>query len=118
VDDLENLDVQKEGRAIRNIPKFVTEGINVNFVEIKGLSEIRIRTYERGVEDETMACGTGVVAASIAHAFHTDNQSGFCAVHAEGGDLTVEFNREGDEKFSNVKLIGPAVEVFRGEINL
>ncbi len=85
VEDVNSLDVQKEGRSIRNSPRFEKEGINVNFVERIGLSEILIRTYERGVEDETMACGTGVVAAAIAHAFHTDDGSEKCSVHTRGG---------------------------------
>ena len=118
MDNLENLDVRKEGRAIRNSPRFAEEGINVNFVKILGPAEIRIRTYERGVEDETMACGTGVVAASIAFSFYTGDISGSCSVHAQGGDLEVEFHLGGDAKFSNVKLIGPAVEVFSGEVGL
>lgn len=116
VNELKSIDVQNQGRSIRNSPQFVKEGINVNFVEKIGPSEIRIRTYERGVEDETMACGTGVVAAAIATAFHTIDNSEKCLVHAQGGQLTVEFKRDGPQLFSNVKLIGSAVEVFRGEI--
>ena len=103
---------------IRNSERFQQEGINVNFIEIIGLSDIRIRTYERGVEDETMACGTGVVAAAIANAFYQENLSGLCIVRAVGGTLSVEFNRLDQQHFTEVKLTGPAVEVFRGEILL
>lgn len=118
VNDVKNVDVEKEGRAIRNSPPFLNEGINVNFVESPGPSEIKIRTYERGVEDETMACGTGVVAAAIANAFHHNDYSGRSIVHASGGNLEVTFDRKSDQVFENVKLIGPAVEVYRGEIEL
>lgn len=118
VNDTDLIDVKKEGRAIRNSPQFVEEGINVNFVQSISPSEIKIRTYERGVEDETMACGTGVVAAAIANAFHHDNSSGKCIVHASGGDLRVEYIRSGHQYFREVKLIGPATEVFRGEIDI
>ena len=62
-DNIENLDVESEGRSIRNIDKFSKDGINVNFVSLG--NSIRIRTYERGVESETLSCGTGAVAASI-----------------------------------------------------
>ena len=118
VDDLDKLDVKKEGGAIRNSAPFMKEGINVNFVKFLGPAEIRVRTYERGVEDETMACGTGVVAAAIANAFHQNDSSGHCVVHAMGGELKVEFNRSDDQHFTSVRLIGPAVEVFRGEIEI
>lgn len=118
VNHVNEIDVAKEGRAIRNSSSFKKDGINVNFVEQVGPSEIRIRTYERGVEDETMACGTGVVASAIAQAFHNADHSGKCIVHALGGTLTVEFKSDGGKKFSNVRLIGPAVEVFRGEVKI
>lgn len=118
VDNLEDFDVKAKGRMIRNSVPFANEGINVNFVQILGPSEIRIRTYERGVEDETMACGTGVVAAAITNAVHQNDFSGECIVHAQGGDLRVKFSRNGLHEFIAVSLIGPAVEVFRGEIEL
>ncbi len=118
VDDVESIDVQNEGRAIRNSALFETEGINVNFAQIIGPSEIRIRTYERGVEDETMACGTGVVASAIAYTFHSGNKFERCSVVTQGGALNVEFKRDGKNNFTDVRLIGPAVEVFRGEVSL
>lgn len=118
VDDVESIDVQKEGRAIRNSALFEKVGINVNFAQIKGPSEIRIRTFERGVEDETMACGTGVVASAIAYTFHSGAESDKCIVMTQGGSLSVEFKRKGKQEFSDVRLIGPAVEVFSGEVSL
>jgi diaminopimelate epimerase len=118
VDDLQGIDVREEGKAIRNSEPFSKKGINVNFVESIGPSEINIRTYERGVEDETMACGTGVVASAIANAFHNKDYSGECIVHAAGGDLMVLFKRVSEQNFTDVLLIGPAEEVFRGEIEI
>ena len=117
-DLIEEMEVKLKGREIRNSPPFKEHGINVNFVEILGPSEIRIRTYERGVEDETLACGTGVVAAAISYAFKTDTNAQQCIVHAEGGTLTVEFKRNGKEIFSEVILTGPAIKVFDGVVNI
>lgn len=118
VDDIQSIDVKESGSSIRNSPPFSKDGINVNFIESLGPSELKIRTYERGVEDETMACGTGVVAAAIANAFHHNDYSGECIVHAMGGDLKVEYKRDGAQNFTDVLLIGPAEEVFSGEIEL
>ncbi len=118
VKELEDIDVKETGRMIRHSSPFQKEGINVNFVEVIKPGEINIRTYERGVEDETYACGTGVVAAAIAHAYDTDDFSGKCIVHAKGGDLEVEFLRSGKQVFQNIQLIGPAVEVFKGSVVL
>ncbi len=118
VEDVESLNVPVEGKLIRNSVPFKAEGINVNFVQSLGPSELRMRTYERGVENETMACGTGVVAAAIANALHRKDQSGHATVHVAGGTLQVEFKISGTDHFTEVKLIGPAVEVFRGEIEL
>jgi diaminopimelate epimerase len=118
VDQLEALDVFKEGRAIRNSPSFEQEGINVNFVELIKDGELSIRTYERGVEDETYACGTGVVAAAIAGAFLKNGDTNAWLVHAKGGDLTVDFQRIGPQEFRKVNLTGPAEAVFSGELPL
>ena len=116
-DQVAGLDVFAEGRAIRNSPSFQKEGINVNFVEHNGSGEISVRTYERGVEDETFACGTGVVAAAIASAYASGNNDlSSWTVHAKGGDLRVDFLRSAKQDFTKVHLTGPAVEVFRGEI--
>lgn len=116
--DIGLLDVFSEGRTIRNSPRFMEEGINVNFVESLSPGEIAIRTYERGVEDETFACGTGVVAGAIASACRSGQPISSWKVRAQGGDLQVDFERIGSEQFRSVKLTGPAVEVFRGEIPL
>lgn len=91
---------------------------NINFITVEG-SEITIRTFERGVEDETWACGTGSVASAIVAA-HIDGAVGHCtyAVKARGGDLSVSFEREGDDKCRGVVLSGGARRVFEGEVEV
>jgi diaminopimelate epimerase len=118
--NIEDLDMVAEGRKIRNAARFVQEGINVNAVnEHKG--ELDIRTYERGVEDETLACGTGVTAAAIAwHLRQNDKQktTGDVAVHARGGNLRVQFKTNEQGAFYDIWLSGPAVQVYAGNIQL
>lgn len=118
INSIDQLDVRQEGRAIRRSDAFLKEGINVNFVELVSPGEIKLRTYERGVEDETLACGTGVVASAIASCYASDTSQHHWLVHARGGDLHVQFSHGGGPTFTNVRLIGPAVEAFRGEIEL
>lgn len=117
VSDLDKLDVFKDGRSIRNSNLFKKEGINVNFVEQVGDDEITVRTYERGVEDETLSCGTGVTAAALA-CYH--NETGFndVMVNTKGGKLNVEYDRLNNDSYSNIWLSGPAEKVFDGEIEL
>lgn len=116
VNDIKGLNVYREGREIRNSREFAKEGINVNFVEQKD-DLIAVRTYERGVEDETFSCGTGVTAAALVFAH---NERGFNRVEVEtlGGRLAVEFDKTGEEQFENIWLCGPAQFVFKGEIEI
>jgi len=116
VNNIKGMNVYKEGREIRNSRQFAKEGINVNFVEQKEDS-IAVRTYERGVEDETFSCGTGVTAAALVFAH---NERGYNRVSVEtlGGNLAVEFDKVDDNHFQNIWLCGPATFVFRGEIEL
>jgi len=113
--DLKNLDVFQEGRNIRYNNTYKTEGINVNFVEDKG-DHLFVRTYERGVEDETYACGTGVTAVAMAVAKHK-NQTGHIQTNIDvlGGKIRVEFDYDGNA-FTNVFLCGPAKLVFEGDV--
>lgn len=117
VTGLENLDVFKNGRSIRNSDAFVKEGINVNFVEQKDDDEIYVRTYERGVENETFSCGTGVTAAALA-CYH--NETGFndVVVITKGGKLNVEYDRVDDNYYKNIWLSGPAEKVYEGDMEL
>ncbi|NIM34568.1 MAG: diaminopimelate epimerase [Hydrotalea flava] len=116
VTDIANYEVFKEGRAIRFSKDFEKEGINVNFVEVTDADTITVRTYERGVENETLSCGTGVTAAALVFAH---NEAGFnrIEVNTLGGKLAVEFDKLG-ETFTNIWLCGPATFVFKGEIYL
>lgn len=115
--DVMHLDVCRKGREIRNSPEFRAEGVNVNFVEqTEEPDQIIVRTYERGVEDETFSCGTGVTASALVCA-HNDNGFNRVEVRTRGGNLSVEYQKQG-EHFTNIWLNGPAVQVFRGEIQL
>lgn len=114
-EDVMDIDVVETGRDIRNSKPYAENGVNVNFVENTGEDSIFVRTYERGVEDETLSCGTGVTAAALASAH---NSRGFnrVEVHTPGGELSVEFNKNDDASFDNIWLCGPAEFVFKGEI--
>jgi diaminopimelate epimerase len=115
VADVMAYDVFHKGMDIRNGSDFVKEGINVNFVEQKKTDEIIVRTYERGVEDETFSCGTGVTASALA-CFHNELGYNDVTVFTKGGKLTVKFDRVGENSFQNIWLCGPAVKVFEGEV--
>lgn len=114
VDGLEQLDVYNEGRGIRNCDAFRTEGINVNFVE-KTDSGLFVRTYERGVEDETFSCGTGVTAAALTYL--NENPGPSVPVRVLGGQLKIYAEKKGSG-FKNIWLEGPAEQVFKGDIQL
>jgi diaminopimelate epimerase len=114
---IDDVDVRREGSAIRYHKMFSPRGANVNFIEKRGPNTIAIRTYERGVEDETLACGTGIVASALIFAA-TENTNGPITVIARGGDeLQVGFERMGNQ-FRDVTLTGPAEFVFDGTIDL
>lgn len=115
--DVRGMDVYKEGRDIRYSHEFKEKGINVNFVQEEDNDNIFVRTYERGVEDETLSCGTGVTAAALVFAH---NETGFNRVNVTtlGGKLAVEFEKMGDETFENIWLCGPAEFVFQGTVEL
>ncbi len=117
VSDLQATNVTVAGKAIRNSDEFAAEGINVNFVENTGDDSIAVRTFERGVEDETLSCGTGVTAASLLSA-HNDRGFNRVEVKTLGGNLSVEFNKNSDHHFTDVWLCGPATFVYKGEIEL
>ncbi len=116
VQDLDSLNVFSEGHAIRNSQPFAEKGINVNFVEPQP-NHLKVRTFERGVEDETYSCGTGVTAAALVFA-HNDNGFNRVNIETKGGNLAVEFQKNGEQQFENIWLCGPAVFVFNGEIDL
>jgi len=115
VPDVMEYDVFHKGMDIRYGADFAREGINVNFVEQKKPDEIIVRTYERGVEDETYSCGTGVTASAIV-CYHNELGYNDVRVITKGGRLTVKFDKIGENSFENVWLCGPAVKVFEGDI--
>ncbi len=117
VQQLEALNVKMEGSKIRYSDDFAQEGINVNFVEMIDDHTIFVRTYERGVEDETLSCGTGVTAAALVAA-HNENSFNEIDVQTPGGRLSVEFEVSDKKDYSNIWLCGPAEFVFKGEIAL
>jgi diaminopimelate epimerase len=124
---IEEVDIRRDGSAIRHHEMFSPKGANVNFIEKRGSNKIAIRTYERGVEDETLACGTGIVASALIFGA-TENVKGPITVIARGGDeLQVGFERSGppslpsdaaSNQFCNVTLTGPAEFVFEGTIEI
>ena len=126
VEDLTDINIYDNGRAIRYSERFAKEGVNVNFVEIlKDQKGIEVATYERGVEDETFSCGTGVTAAAIAYHLKTGGGTEV-PIKTKGGQLEVKFskniypNKGGTEggTFENVWLCGPATQVFGGAITI
>jgi diaminopimelate epimerase len=117
VSRIDVVDVRSKGEKMRRHNLFAPKGANVNFLEKRGPKKIAIRTYERGVEDETLACGTGVVASALVFAA-MQNVSGTVGVLVRGGnELTVGFNQSGGQ-FRNVTLTGPAEFVFEGTIEI
>lgn len=115
-DELDQFDIIKEAREIRYNNRFKQEGTNVNFVQDLPNNQLRVRTYERGVEDETLSCGTGVTAVAIANAIRKDSATKETLLKVEGGELTIRFDRT-ENTFTNIWLIGPAEFVFKGSID-
>lgn len=118
VEKAEGFPVYEEGFKIRYSATYKTEGINVNFVEVTGERDLFVMTYERGVEDETLSCGTGVTAAALAYAIKKELMGPqVISVKTKGGGLQVTFTRTGPETFERIFLIGPAIKVFEGVYN-
>lgn len=114
VKDVNSVDVVKEGRKIRFNKRFSEEGTNVNFVEI-GKKELLVRTYERGVEDETLSCGTGVTAvALVAASKKIIPKAKQYLLHTRGGKLKVSFSLNAPSEFNSIWLEGPATFVYKG----
>jgi diaminopimelate epimerase len=118
VNDIDSVDVFNEGRKIRYSDRFKAEGTNVNFV-MHTDDGIFVRTYERGVENETLSCGTGVTASAIvAHYSGKIKNDSLCKVRVIGGKLEVNYKKMDDEFYTDIYLIGPAENVFSGEIEI
>lgn len=115
VDDLKHWDVKNQGSKIRYSELYGKAGSNVNFVQQLDDVTFAIRTYERGVEDETLSCGTGATAVAIAMHALGKTTSNEVEIQVEGGTLAVSFDKE-DNQYNNVFLKGPATFVYKGEI--
>jgi len=116
VKDIKQFDVFANGKAIRYNDRFKVDGINVNFIEFQQ-DHLFVRTYERGVENETYSCGTGVTAAAITTHLHKTGAH-LVAIQTLGGELAVSFNNQGGGHFNHIWLQGPATFVYKGTIHL
>lgn len=115
VESIDTIDPIAEGRSIRYSERFSEKGVNVNFLEKVNTNTLNIRTYERGVEGETLSCGTGCTAAALSLGVQQELAS--VNLQAQGGLLRVDFKKE-NGRFSNIYLIGPAKAVFQGQIEV
>jgi len=115
VENVDEIDILKEAPLIRYSKNFKPEGTNVNYVQIID-NDIKIRTYEKGVEAETLSCGTGVTASALAFAIKNNYRKKLINVQTKGGDLQVSFEKS-KLKFTDIHLIGNAEKVFEGEIS-
>ena len=117
VSQVGDVDVRSRGEKIRRHKMFSPKGANANFIEKRGARKIAVRTYERGVEDETLACGTGVVASALIFAAIEKVDGPISVMVRSGSELSVDFARI-DHQFQSVTLTGPAEFVFEGTIDL
>lgn len=115
VDNVSHCDIQNIGREIRYSEPYGEEGTNVNFVEQLSNDTFKVRTYERGVEGETYSCGTGVTAVAIAMHANNKTDKEEINIKTQGGDLKIDFEIDND-KYKNIWLTGPAVQLFKGEL--
>ncbi len=118
VRDVDAIDVNREGKLIRQSVNIQNGGTNVNFVQVLSGNVLKVRTFERGVEAETLACGTGAVASSIAYNLFLEPESNSIELHAPGGKLMVQFTKEEPSIFKNIWLQGPANHVFEGTVDI
>ncbi|MBP1645884.1 MAG: diaminopimelate epimerase [Bacteroidetes bacterium] len=119
VDDVSQINIKEEGKAIRYDKRFEKfKGTNANFIQVVNNGELRIRTYERGVEDETLSCGTGITASAIAYAEKYKLNQSPITIHSKGGELKVFFEKTAQNTYSNIFLQGSVEKVFDGVINL
>lgn len=116
VENVTDYPVVEKGAEIRYSEKYAPKGTNVNFVTPLGKNQIQVRTYERGVEDETLSCGTGVTACALVYGYQ--NGMDEIKITTLGGNLKVRFSKMDNGSFQHIQLIGPAVQVFEGRIEI
>lgn len=117
VENLKAFDVKSKGSRIRYAAPYNEAGSNINFVNQLEADHFAVRTYERGVEDETLSCGTGVTAVAIAMHKSGKTKAKDIKLKTEGGELRISFDVSKDGNYSNIWLIGPATQVFKGEVS-
>ncbi|NBR15844.1 MAG: diaminopimelate epimerase [Crocinitomicaceae bacterium] len=117
-EDLSTKHIISLGRSVRFSPTYNQEGINVNLVKVASPNEISIATYERGVEDETLSCGTGATACAIVQDFLSETPLNEVIVKVKGGELKVQFERFSKGIYREIYLSGPATFVYSGEIDV
>jgi len=117
VKNLENFDVYNEGKLIRNSNEFFKHGVNVNFVKIISEKEFEVRTFERGVEDETLSCGTGVTAVALSMHYLNKTLLNNLKIKTKGGVLDVKFIQN-NNRYEKIILSGNVELIFEGEIDM
>lgn len=115
--EVNKIDVFKRGSAIRYSKEYEPNGVNVNFVQFLG-NELFVRTYERGVENETLSCGTGATASAISASLQMNTDKNSWDIRTLGGKLNIHFEKSNKNRFTNIWLTGPAKFVFKGEIEI
>ncbi len=115
VNDVKDVDVKSKGQTIRYSAAYNEAGSNVNFVTKNAKDHFSVRTYERGVEDETLSCGTGVTAVALAMHAIGETNSQHVTLQTQGGELVVTFDKN-NLGYENIWLIGPAIQVFKGQL--
>ncbi|MCH2234748.1 MAG: diaminopimelate epimerase [Crocinitomicaceae bacterium] len=115
--DVSRVEVKEEGSKIRYSDQYKTEGVNVNFIQVLGENHIKVRTYERGVEDETLACGTGATACALSYLNKGIDGKHLVRVDVGGGTLYIHSEKNGNG-FKNIWLQGPAIAVFKGSVDV
>jgi diaminopimelate epimerase len=113
-DSIDNINVFEFGRELRNNKEISEDGVNINFTEVIDNSSIKVRTYERGVENETLSCGTGVIASALSAYEKGLVDTNRIKINTLGGELFVSF--EFNNIYKNIWLEGPAIEVYKGQI--
>ena len=115
-ENVQNIDIVPEAHKVRYNSRFTDQGTNVNFVQKKS-EVLEIRTYERGVEDETLSCGTGATAVALSGAIKFEMKSPV-AIKVQGGELKIKFNQLSNQSFNDIWLIGKGESVYSGEIEI
>ena len=116
-ENVSTVDIINDAHKIRYNKRFEKEGTNVNYVEKRENNALKMRTYERGVEGETLSCGTGATAVALSGVLKYQLSSPI-SIHVPGGELEIKFDKISETEFTDIWLIGPAVQVFKGVVEV